>query len=347
MNTIRIGIIGLGGICRARHVPGLRRVEGVEIVSVVNRSVESSKAAAEAIGIPEVDDSWEALVARDDLDAVVIGTWPYRHKEMSIAALEAGKHVFCQARMAMNRAEAEEMMAVYRAVSRASGKVAMLCPVPFGLSIDKTMVRLLKARALGQVRLVRVQSFTDLFAKEDVLVNWRKDHRLSGLNMHTLGMYIEVMHRWFGMTASVTATSDIFVTERPEVDGSMLPIEIPDQILAMARMHSGVPVQYTMNAAVPNGSDRIEIYGSEKTLVYEVFADKLSWLANGTMTPVEIMPEDAYDVKTWRVEEDFIRGIREPGFKYYPSFEDGLQYMKVVQAIYDSVASGAKVAVGS
>ena len=342
MDTIRIGIIGLGGICRDRHVPGFRRCDGVDIVSVVNRSAESSKAAAEEFGIPETDESWEALVARDDLDAVVIGTWPYRHREMSIAALESGKHVFCQARMAMDRAEAEDMIGV----SRKAGKVAMLCPVPFGLSIDKTVVRLLKERALGQVRLVRVQSFTDLFAREDAVVNWRKDHRLSGLNMHTLGMYIKVMHRWLGMTASVTATSDIFVTERPEADGTMLPIEIPDQILAMARMQSGVPVQYTMNAAVPNGADRIEIYGSERTLVYDVFADTLSWLDGGVLTPVEILPEDVYDVATWRVEEDFIRGIREPEFEVYPSFEDGLQYMKVVQAIYDSVNSGAKVAIG-
>ena len=339
MKSIRIGMIGLGGICRDRHVPGFRRLEGVELVSVVNRSLESSRAAADTFGIPEVDESWEAMVARDDLDAIMIGTWPYRHKEMSIAALESGKHVFCQARMGMDRSESEAMVAA----SRASGKVAMLCPVPFGLSIDQTMVKLLKNRALGQIRLVRVQSFTDLFAADDVQVNWRKDHRLSGLNMHTLGMYIEVIHRWFGMTASVMATSDIFVTERPDPDGGSLEIQIPDQILATARMQIGVPVQYTMNAAVPNGADRIEIYGSEKTLAYEVFRDRLSWVeTDGTLSPVDISPEDVYDVKNWRVEEDFIRAIREPDFEFYPSFEDGLHYMKVVQAIYDSIESGQR-----
>ena len=101
-----------------------------------------------------------------------------------------------------------------------------------------------------------------------------------------------------------------------------------------------------MNATVPNGVDRIELYGSAKTLRYDVFADRLSWLgANEATTPVEIHADDAYDAKNWRVEEDFIRAIREPGFAYYPSFEDGLKYMRVVQAIYDSIAQGARVSI--
>jgi predicted dehydrogenase len=322
MDTIRIGIVGLGGICRDRHVPGFRGIEGVELVSVVNRSPESSRAAADANGIPE--------------DAVVIGTWPYMHREISCAALAAGKHVFCQARMAMDLAGAEEMLEA----SRVSDKVAMLCPVPFGLSIDKTMAKLLEAGALGEVRLVNLQSFTNLFAADDAQVNWRKDHRLSGLNMHTLGMYIEMVQRWFGPTASVSAQSDIFVPSRPEADGGSLEIEIPDQILALTRSKSGVPIQYTMNASVPNGIDRVEIYGSEKTLRYDVFADRLSWIdGKENMTPVEIAAEDSYDVRNWRVEVDFIRAIREPGFEYYPSFEDGIEYMRVVQGISDSVGS--------
>ena len=342
MSAVRLGIVGLGGIFRDRHVPGLRAIEGVELVTVVNRSPESSRAVADSFGIPETDESWEAMVARDDLDAIMVGTWPYMHKAISCAALESGKHVFCQARMAMNRTEAEAMIAS----QKASGKVAMLCPVPFGLSIDKTIARLLAENALGEVRLVTVQSFTDLFAADDALVNWRKDHRLSGLNMHTLGMYIEVMHRWFGMTQSVSAQSDIFISERPTADGSKLAIEIPDQILAMSHSASGVPIQYTMNATVPNGVDQIELYGSEKTLRYDVFADRLSWLgANEATTPVKIHADDAYDAKNWRVEEDFIRAMREPGFAYYPSFEDGLKYMRVVQAIYDSIAQGARVSV--
>src|SRR5919201_135379 len=111
VEKLRIGIIGAGGIVKSRHLPALRAVEGVEVVAVCNRSRESGEEVAREWQIPEVMTDWRALVARPDLDAVLIGTWPYTHAEMSIAALEAGKHVFCQARMARNLAEARQMLA--------------------------------------------------------------------------------------------------------------------------------------------------------------------------------------------------------------------------------------------
>ena len=107
MEDIRIGIVGLGGICRTRHVPGFNKIEGVHLCAVANHTRASSEQAAREAGIPEVCDSWQELVARDDINTVVIGTWPYLHCEVSVAALEAGKHVFCQARMARNQEEAE------------------------------------------------------------------------------------------------------------------------------------------------------------------------------------------------------------------------------------------------
>jgi predicted dehydrogenase len=318
-------------------MPGLFGVNDVEVVAVCNRSRESSEAAAKEYNIPNVEDSWQNLIARDDLDAVFIGTWPYMHKELSIAALDAGKHVFCQARMAMNYEEAQAMYAK----SEAAGKVAMLCPVPFGMSIDKTIVRLQQEGTLGEVRLVRVQSFADMFAKPDAKVNWRKDHRLSGLNMGTLGMYIEVMHRWFGWTKDVSARMNIFTPTRQEESGADLTIEVPDQILAHTTMENGTPIEYTMSTAVHNGAERIEIYGSNMTLHYDVFKDALFEVGKkGALTPVEIRPEEAYNISPWTVEADFIRAIRE-GTEYYPSFHDGLKYMQVVQALYDS-ADGKK-----
>uniref|UniRef100_A0A7C4PK83 SRP54-type proteins GTP-binding domain-containing protein n=1 Tax=Anaerolinea thermolimosa TaxID=229919 RepID=A0A7C4PK83_9CHLR len=102
METLRIGFVGLGGICRQRHVPGLKKLPGIELRAVANRTRESSEKAAREFGIPVVCDSWQELVARDDIDIVFVGTWPYLHREVSVAALESGKHVFCQARMAMD-----------------------------------------------------------------------------------------------------------------------------------------------------------------------------------------------------------------------------------------------------
>ena len=86
----------------------------MEIVSVANRSRQSSERVAAEFGIPRVYDSWQELVRADDIDAVVIGTWPYLHCQITVAALESGKHVLCEARMAMNAAEAKTMLAASR-----------------------------------------------------------------------------------------------------------------------------------------------------------------------------------------------------------------------------------------
>ena len=88
-DPVRIGFIGAGAICRLKHLPGLAPIDDAEVVAVCNRSQASSQAIASDFGIAEIEDDWQRLLARDDLDAIFIGTWPYMHKELSIAVLEA------------------------------------------------------------------------------------------------------------------------------------------------------------------------------------------------------------------------------------------------------------------
>ena len=104
---IKVGVIGAGNNTRVRHFPGLQAIDGVELMSVCNRSRESSQRVADQFNIPKVYDDWHELLADPAINAVVIGTWPYMHGELTCAALDAGKHVMCEARMAMNAAEAQ------------------------------------------------------------------------------------------------------------------------------------------------------------------------------------------------------------------------------------------------
>src|SRR5918993_3269453 len=69
-DTIRVGIIGAGGIVSSVHVPGLKRQPGVELVAVANRSLESSQRAADELGIARAYADWEELLAAGGLDAV-------------------------------------------------------------------------------------------------------------------------------------------------------------------------------------------------------------------------------------------------------------------------------------
>ena len=151
--ALRVGLVGAGENTRRRHIPGLRAVAGVEIVGVANRTAESTERVARDLGIEVRYPDWKSLVADKSLDAVVIGTWPNLHCEVTCAALAAGKHVLCEARMARDLAEARQMKAVAEAHPN---QVAMLVPSPFGLECDPEVSGLLYGNLIGDLREIVV-----------------------------------------------------------------------------------------------------------------------------------------------------------------------------------------------
>src|SRR5713101_3643764 len=140
-HPLRIGLIGAGANTRSRHIPGLKAIEDVEIVGVCNRRPGSTAAAAREFGIRKTFEHWQDLVADSDIDAVVIGTWPYLHCPITLAALEAGKHVLTEARMSLNAAEAHRMLA---AASRHPQLVTQVVPSPYGLKGHDVVLELLR-----------------------------------------------------------------------------------------------------------------------------------------------------------------------------------------------------------
>ena len=110
----------------------------VELVGVVNSSPESTARAAQEFGIPRRFDSPEQLIQSDEIDVVWIGPQPYLHSKLSIAALEAGKHVFCQARMALDYADAKRMYEAWRKTDL----TANICAPPHYMRGDRVIRRL-------------------------------------------------------------------------------------------------------------------------------------------------------------------------------------------------------------
>ncbi len=145
---LKIGIVGAGTVVKNRHLPALKKIPDVEIVAVCNSSYESSEECCKEY-LPEATPygNWAELVADPDIDIVWIGTPPYLHSTIAISALEAGKHVFTQARMAMNLSEAEEMFA---AAQRNPHLVTMVCPPPHGMRGSLFMQKLLAEDYLGE-----------------------------------------------------------------------------------------------------------------------------------------------------------------------------------------------------
>jgi predicted dehydrogenase len=339
--SVSIGIIGAGGICKTRHLPGLAKIDGVTVQAVCNRSRESGEAIAGEWSIPEVMTDWRALIARDDLNAVLIGTWPYTHAEMSIAALEAGKHVFCQARMARTAAEADAMLVASQAHPT---QVAMLCPPPAGMLGDRVIRRLIGEGYLGELREVHAEGLSAGNADADAPLHWRQNFELQGYNTLTLGMWIEVLHRWVGPHTKVGAVLKTHTPQRRDPEtGQLTDVNIADSVAISAELACGAVGSYRFSGVTcfpPHNA--IRLYGTEGTLHYDLETDEILGARAGdaSLNSIQIPADEA---RPWAVEADFIGAIRE-GTAVEPSFADGALYMHFTEAVYRASRSGMTIA---
>ncbi|PYJ43043.1 MAG: hypothetical protein DME86_03975 [Verrucomicrobia bacterium] len=338
---LRIGLVGAGAIVRTRHLPGLQKRSDVEIVAVSNSTYESSeKFSRECVPEAVPMQNWPELVALPDIDIIWIGTPPYMHSAVTISALEAGKHVFCQARMANDRAEAEEMLATSR---RFPHLVTMICPPPYGMRGDLVVKRLLAEDHIGEPHTIRLQSFHGNYLDPNAPAHWRQRIELSGLNVLSLGIYVEVLNRWFGDIDGVFARGRILYPDRQGYN-----VIIPDALSVLCSFANGAEgaLEFSGIHAQATG-DRMEVYGSAGTLVYDFTADTVhaARLGDRALHEVEIPRELA---REWSVEDDFLNAVKSGGeLRPHPSFEDGVRYMRVVQAVADSRARNEWVSIKS
>jgi predicted dehydrogenase len=346
MTPIRIGIIGAGGIVTSRHLPGFAKVEDCQVVAVHNRRRATAEAVAREWEIPNVVDSAEAVYGRADVDAVLIGTTPYMHRDLTLRSLEAGKHVFCQARMARTLAEARDMA---EAARRRPGQVTMLCPAPHVMPGDRLVRQILERGDLGEVRLVRLQHLAESNLSPEAAFHWRMDREVSGYNVMTLGIYAEILHRWVGRARTVSATGRIFTPRRRDAQtGALRDVRVPESVAITGELESGAHYVYTLSGVAAFApSDAIEIYGTRGALHYDVLNHRVlmgrvdpgrrvrpGLVAERPVPEALAIPADLRG--DWRVEADFAAAIRE-GAPVYPSFDDGVSYMEFVEAVARSI----------
>ena len=337
--TIRVGIVGAGNNTRLKHIPGLQALEGVEIVSVANRSRESSERVAKEFGIPTVYDSWKALVDAPDTNAIVIGTWPYLHCPVTLAALASGKHVMCEARMAMSAGEAKLMR---DAAMNRPDLIAQVVPSPFTLSVDNTVKRLIEEGYLGDILAAEVRGTTGEFLDVEGPMHWRHDRVRSGFNIMTLGIWYEALMRWLGEAKSVVAKGKTYVKMRKDPEkGCMRGVQIPEHLVIAADMACGAQATFTVSSITGHVQVReIWLYGSEATLKFS--DDKLLCGKRGEsgMTEIEVPPEETGG---WRVEEEFVNSIRGNEKITHTTFDDGLKYMAFTEAVGRSMSENRAV----
>ena len=111
---MQIGIIGAGGATRGIHLPGFKLCADAEVAVVC----DADRDAARATGVLETCTDYREVLARKDIDAVVVATPNFLHREIVLASLAAGKHVLCEKPLALNREETEDMLHAAQSAGR-------------------------------------------------------------------------------------------------------------------------------------------------------------------------------------------------------------------------------------
>jgi predicted dehydrogenase len=334
---LRVGFVGAGGNTVTRHLPGFRALTAVEFRAVANRSTASAERVAKDWGIARVESDWRAVVESKDIDAICIGTWPNLHAEITIAALAAGKNVLCEARMAASLNEAEAMA---EAALASPERVAQLVPAPHTLGVDAAVMAWLAAGHAGELLSVDVWDLNGAYANPATPITWRLEIRYSGVNMLTLGIFYEVLLRWLGADADVTAAHGVITTpHRRTLDGGKGEVNLPEALLVEGAFPAlgGAKLRMTHSGLEPV-APRTEIRLSGTR-------GELRW--DGRRGVVETRPVSGFgDSETgwqllastgadaWHVEADFAVSVRDGAPVRRTDFATGLRYMRFTDAAW-------------
>ena len=372
MAKLKMAVIGTGGISN-EHIRGYINNPDTELYAFCDINPEQLKMMAEKYGVPAertFTDKDEMLKALPEIDAVSVCTWNSAHAECTIAALNAGKHVICEKPMAMNAAEAEEMLAV----SKETGKLLQIGFVRrFGGDAD-TIRKLLM---IGFVRRhgndcdvirenVDAGTFGDFYyAKATYLRRngnpggWFGDKSRSGGGpLIDLGVHVIDLVRFiFGNPKPVSVYGVTFqkLFNRPNVIGGKAYkscsagiqdiCDVEDLASAIIRFDNGavLNVEAAFSLNIKHDEGNIELFGTKAGAKLspnvEIFTELNNRMVNITFDQPTALNFDGLFQKEIDNYVDAILGRAE----CLAPAVDGVEMMKILDAVYESAKTGHEV----
>ena len=338
---IRYGLIGLGEVSEA-HEKGYREIlDKVEIHAVcdVNQDVATRRAAAYDA---EVYKDYKELLDDPDVEAVDIMVPHYLHFEIAKAALQKNKHVLIEKPLAVKSREAMELCEI----ARDRGVKFTVAENTRFVKAYMEAEKLIKAGALGELRLIRTFIYgTEMIRIQDQ-ANWiHNEVKSGGGAMMDMAAHTFYLIKWlFGEIDDVVAN-----------EWRLIPyIEVPDNATISGRLRNGAiySTQYTMTVEVPWG-ERLEVYGSRGSIIIDQLNNPPAKFYQDRMDfdgkPLENVPYDPVEWKTSSMVaevKDFAQAIRDDRS---PAI-DPLEAYYVIQAIekaYESAEKGRSVYMAS
>jgi predicted dehydrogenase len=268
-DKIRLGLIGASvrGTWSSRsHLPAVRASSAVELTAVCTTRADSAEAARQAYGARLAFDNYRAMIASPEIDAVAVVVRVPSHYAPTRAALEAGKHVYCEWPLGRTTAEAIELAALAKAnrLVTAVGLQARVNPAVM------YMKELIENGNIGEIMAVHVSVIRDGVLSRPSNRTWQRDVELGANTLtiaagHTIDALCFVAGD-FGRLSAVVATQAKHWLDTGT--GTLLDVTSPDNVLLSGRLANGAVVSVHVGAIPFAGCGyRMEIYGRNGTLV--------------------------------------------------------------------------------
>jgi predicted dehydrogenase len=345
--TIRVGLLGLNYGERV-HLPAYRANPKYEVVAVCARTPGRAHEVATAHHVATFYSDARRLLTAADVDLVSIATPPRTHAGFAAAALAAGKHAVVEIAYVGSADDARVLADIARERGRLGSAAFVLRYVPH----IRLVSDLLAKGTIGAMRLVRLEFFSNFLALSQPTWPWlwEAEHGggvLAGYVSHG----IDLLQHWFGPVIAVDGT----LRTLAQVDGLARGLTPADDTgLVILHFASGLTATISFSAMVAYQRVRMELHGSTGTLFVDGFGDAVSLLSLGEEAARPVYPDASY------LEETRGQSGLPAGFQYYlerlaealnsgqvpgdfPTFDDGLQATRVIEAVRLASREGRRV----
>lgn len=338
---------------------------------VCGRNADAVAEFAQRWGWEDSSSDWKSAVIRDDVDVVDVSTPGHTHAEISIAAAQAGKHVYCEKPLTFTVAEGKKMLAAVRdaGVKHMVNFNYRRCPA---VSLAKQMI---EADDIGEIRHVRCTYLQDWLVDPEFPMNWRLRKDAAGSGAHgDLGAHsIDLARFLAGEIAEVVGRTKTFITERPAEgtsDGLTATagegtekVSVDDTSIFLAQFANGATGTFEATRLAPGRKNynRFEINGSKGSLVWcfedlntlEFYSTSDPGTQQGFRKIIATEGDHPYVGNWWPpghmlgYEHGFTHAVYDLTQSIAndqpcsPDFRDGAQCVAVLEAVNQSQSSGS------
>ncbi len=327
---IRWGILGTAKIGVTAFIPSARTTPGAEITAVASRNQQRAETFCREHEIPVPLGSYEALLDREDIDAVYIPLPNSMHAEWTIRAAEAGKHIFCEKPLAVTAADGQHMIES----CRSAGVLLFEAYVFLHHPQSRRIREILRSGEIGALRHINAE--TSFLIQEKDNIRMKKD--LGGGSIYDGGVYPITFSRFVAGTEPISVHAMMCTDEDTGVDvRTTLLLEYPEGVTAT--LYSGFDCSGGPNARIVTESGALHLstpyHPLEESSIHFI-AGKYTTLLSRTENINSGVPPFQPAIHFF---QQCIRGEKSPAFMA----DNAIGTLKIVEAAFESARTGQKV----